>query len=265
MYSKLQLAKKYLHYLFTASNGSGHGIHSPFVYDFIKNVLRDKEQYACYKPIELVRKKLYENEQVIEVQDQGAGSAVIKTTRRAVKDIAHTSLKSKRYAQLLFRIAKRYSPRTIIELGTSLGITTSYLASTSPPVTVYTLEGATTIASIASAIFIEQGFNNIVLTTGDFDSTMPAILSRIQEVDMAFIDGNHRKEPTLRYFNQLKAYSTNSTIMIFDDIHWSSEMEEAWSLIKADPAVTLSIDLFFLGLIFFRKDFKSTQHFTIRF
>ena len=129
MYSSLQLAKKYVHYLLTAHNGKGHGVHSPFVFDFIIHVLNDKKKYDCYPKIESVRKQLLKNNNTIEVEDFGAGSAVIPFKNRMVKDIAASSLKKKKYAQLLFRVAKYYDSKTIVELGTSFGISTSYLAS----------------------------------------------------------------------------------------------------------------------------------------
>ena len=128
MFTRFQLAKKYLHYYITASNGKGHGVHSPFVFDFIKNVKNDKKEYTCYEMIEQQRKKLLADETIIDVEDFGAGSSVMKTNKRAVKNIAQSSLKPKKYAQLLFRMVQHYQPKTIIELGTSLGITTSYLA-----------------------------------------------------------------------------------------------------------------------------------------
>ena len=265
MYSRLQLTGKYIRYFVTASNGRGHGIHSPFVYDFIKKVLRDKEEYECYKPIEEIRKRLNEDKQIIKVEDHGAGSAVLQTKDRVVGDMARSSLKSKKYAQLLFRIAKRYFPATIIELGTSFGITTSYLASANPGARVYTIEGSLSIASIASGTFSSLSLHNIVLKTGGFEQVLPSLLAGIPNADLVFIDGDHRKESTLTYFRQLLDHTSDTSIMVFDDIHWSREMEEAWGEIKLDSAVTLSIDLFFVGLVFFSKDFKTKQHFTIRY
>lgn len=265
MYTKFQLAKKYLHYLLTAENSKGHGIHSPFVFDFIKNVLRDKKKYSIYKPIEKLREKLKTDKRVIEVKDFGAGSTVMKSNTRKVKDIAASSLKPKKYAQLLFRIANYYQPKYVIELGTSLGITTAYLASANPQATIYTCEGDISIAGIASNTFKELGLKNIELVQGDFAATLPGLFSTLPATDFAFIDGNHKKEPTMQYFKQLLEHATPAAILIFDDIHWSREMEEAWEYIQQHNAVTLSIDLFFIGLVFLSPDFKVKQHFTIRF
>lgn len=265
MFNRFQLAKKYLHYYLTASNGRGHGVHSPFVFDFIQHVLNDKKEYPCYRLIEQKRKELLADKVVIEVEDFGAGSSVIKTKQRLVKDIAASSLKKKKYAQLLFRVANHYKPKTILELGTSFGISTAYLASANNNIPLYTCEGATSIAGIAKHNFKELGLGNIHLTEGDFASTLPPLLSQLKKVDLAFIDGNHRKEPTLNYFQQLLNHSTASSIFIFDDIHWSAGMEEAWEEIKKHRAVTLTIDLFFIGIVILSPDFNHKQHFSIRF
>jgi predicted O-methyltransferase YrrM len=265
MFTKFQLAKKYLHYYFAASNGKGHGIHSPFVFDFVKNVLNDKQSYPAYQSIEKIRKQLLTDSTVIEVEDFGAGSSVIKTNERVVAAIAASSLKPKKYAQLLYRMVQYYSPETIIELGTSFGITTAYLASANAASKVFTCEGSAAIASIAKHNFETLQLNNVQLSEGDFAKTLSTLLSNLNTINFAFADGNHRKEPTLDYFNQLLKHATPTTILVFDDIHWSAEMEEAWQAIKQHPAVTLTIDLFFIGIVFFNADINHKQQFTIRF
>ena len=265
MYNRFRLVKKYLHYYISAASSKGHGVHSPFVFGFINNVLNDKAEYPCYEKIEARREVLQVDQSVIAVEDFGAGSVVMKSKNRVVKDIANVSLKPKKYARLLFRIVNYYKPNTILELGTSFGITTAYLASGNPTAKVYTGEGATSIAGIAQTTFRELQLRNIELVIGDFNYTLPKIFTRMKQVELAFIDGNHRKEPTLHYFRQLVAHSTSTAILIFDDIHWSTEMEAAWREIQQDPAVTLTIDLFFIGLVFINPEFKVKQHFTIRF
>jgi predicted O-methyltransferase YrrM len=265
MYSAFQLAKKYLRYYISAKNGKGHGVHSPFVFDFIIHVLNDQKKYECYDITESLRKELLANNTTIEVEDFGAGSAVIPFKNRKVKDIAHSSLKKKKYARLLFRIAKYYQSKTIVELGTSLGITTCYLASANTNSRVFTFEGSHSIAQIALNNFKQAHLQNIDLIEGDFEKTLPGFNNKSDKVDLVFIDGNHRKEATLQYFDFFLTKSSTQTIFIFDDIHWSREMEEAWKLIQQNSSVTLTIDLFFMGLVFLSPDFKFKQHFTIRF
>ena len=265
MYSAFQLAKKYLNYYLSAQNGKGHGIHSPFVFDFIIHVLNDKKEYACYPEIEKLRKELLKNNATIEVEDFGAGSAVIPFKNRVVKDIAASSLKKKKYAQLLFRIVKYYQAKTIVELGTSFGITTSYLALANRGSKVFTFEGAHNIAEIALNNFKTMGLENIELAEGNFEKTLSLFNNKIENIDLLFVDGNHRKKATLEYFDLFLKKSTEQSIFIFDDIHWSVEMEEAWKLIQQHDSVTMTIDLFFIGLVFFNNNFKVKQHFTIRF
>lgn len=265
MYSAFQLAKKYFRYYFKAYNGKGHGVHSPFVFDFIIHVLNDKKKYHCYSKLELLRKQLLVNDASIEVEDFGAGSAVIPFKNRKINDIASSSLKKKKYAQLLFRIGKYYSSKTIVELGTSFGITTCYLASANPDSKVFTFEGSKNIAEIALNNFEKCGLKNIELIEGNFGKTLSANIDKMENIDLLFIDGNHRKKATLEYFNFFQKKSTEQSVFIFDDIHWSEEMEEAWKLIQQYDSVTLSIDLFFVGLVFFNTDFKVKQSFAIRF
>ncbi len=265
MYTRFQLAKKYIHYYFTASNGKGHGIHSPFVFDFIKNVLNDKKKDQSYAAIEKIRNELLHDKRVVDVEDFGAGSIAVPFRKKRIADITRSFLKSKKLAQLLFRIVQYFQPQNIVELGTSLGITTAYIANANKTSEVFTLEGAKNIADIAQENFLKLDVQNVIQVQGNFDDTLPQLLSKIQKVDFAYVDGNHRKEPTLHYFDQLTNKSTQSTIFIFDDIHWSKEMEEAWKQIQQHNDVTLTIDLFFIGLVFFKKDFKAKQHFVIRF
>ncbi len=265
MYSAAQLAKKYTRHWLSASNSKGHGVHSPFLFHFIKFIKNDTQRYGCYQPIELLRRQLLQDKSFIEVEDFGAGSSVIKSNRRRVDKMAASSLKPRRFAQLLFRMVQYYRPQTIVELGTSFGITSAYLASGNPAARLYTMEGAPAIAAIAGYHFEHLGLKNIDLIEGDFTQTLPELLSQIPPIDFAFIDGNHRRQPTLDYFEQLLRKSTPASILVFDDIHWSAEMEEAWDIIKMHPSVTLSIDLFFIGIIFLSKDFTIKQHFSLRF
>lgn len=265
MYSPFELGIKYLKYYVTASNGKGHGMHSPFVFDFITKVLNDDRNFYAYQSIENVRELLLIDKRELDIEDFGAGSRVKKTNTRAVCAIADSSLKPKKFGQLLFRIVDRYSPDNILELGTSLGITTAYLASAKKNAAVITMEGAGAVAALAKQNFKKLQLDNIEMVEGNFDETLSDVMKRTKKLDLAFIDGNHRLEPTVRYFKELLPAVHEYSVLIFDDIHWSKEMEQAWETIKEDPSVTLSIDLFFIGLVFFRKEQKVKQHFTVRF
>lgn len=260
-----QIALKYLKYYLTASNGKGHGVHSPFVFNFIKNVLNDEGKYYAYDKIEKLRKTLLMDHSEVSVVDLGAGSSHGDGGKRTVATICRNTSKSPKYGQLLFRISQHFQPRLMLELGSSLGISTAYLASGNPSGQLITCEGSEAVASLAERNFRALQMNNITMVRGNFDDTLPEILKAHPVIDLAFIDGNHRKDPTLDYFYSLLPCVNENSIIIFDDIHWSSGMEEAWNTIRNHPYVTLSIDLFFVGLVFFRKDFLQKQHFVIRF
>lgn len=265
MYSSLTLLKKYTQYFFKASNGKGHGVHSPFVFSFIKEVLNKAINNPFIVKIEKQRAALETNEQFIQVWDRGAGSRQTDKAERSVRQIAKSALKPKKYSQLLHKIVAYYQPTQVLEMGTSLGITTCYLAAAHPALKVFTMEGAPNVAAVARNTFNEVGLQNIEIIEGNFDETLPQYLSTIDYVGLAYIDGNHRYEPTLRYFESLLTKSNDNSVLIFDDIHWSAEMEQAWEKIKAHPAVTLTIDLFFIGLVFVRKAQKEKEHFIIRY
>ena len=265
MYSKWRLASKYLSYFWKASNGKGHGIHSPFIFHFISKVLNNQKVYPEYDRVEKLRNELLNNQSVLSIEDLGAGSASNQTKQRAIASIAKNAAKTKKYGQLLFRMVKEYQPNTILELGTSLGITTSYLSLAKPEAKLVTLEGACEIAAIAGKNLKSLGLQNITMVDGNFDNILSTVVCGLSSVDFAFIDGNHRREPTERYFNELLPKTHNDSILIFDDIHWSSGMEQAWQTIKDHPSVQCSIDLFFIGIIFFKQEFREKQHFCIRF
>jgi len=265
VYNSLTLALKYFRYYLSASNGKGHGVHSPFVFDFITNVLNNKQHYYAYDTVEAMRERLELNKNKITVVDMGAGSVTSASKVRTIASIARTAAKSRKFGQLLFRMANHYHSKTILELGTSLGITTGYLALGNLEANVITMEGSVAIADKALENFRDMGLKNVKLVQGNFDDTLSKVLDALEVVNMAFVDGNHRKKPTLDYFQQLLPVMSFQSIIVFDDVHWSREMEEAWEEIRNHPQVMLSIDLFFVGLVFFNPSFKVKQHFTIRF
>ncbi len=265
MYTAPHLAVKYARYYLTAANGRGHGIHSPFVYEFVREVLMDRKHYPAYTSAEDYRVMVKKDRSVLNVNDMGAGSVSGKTNSRRVCDIARTSVKPSRYSRLLYRIATHYGYQRIIELGTSLGVTSSYLAAVPGIEKFITIEGSPEIAEYAEAHFTREGLMNTVLMRGNFDDRLHEALELAGTPDLVFVDGNHRKEPTMRYFRQIIEKIDQYSCIVFDDIHWSKDMEDAWEEIRKDPRVKLSIDLFFVGLVFFRESFLEKQAFTIRF
>ena len=265
MYSKWQLANKYLRHYMSASNSKGHGVHSPFVFHFITSVLNDRRRFYCLDAIEALRTDLRNDATVLQIEDFGAGSVTAASQQRTVKSIASSALKPPKFAALFHRLTLHFNPKTIIELGTSLGISTAAFATACPNAAVFTFEGASAVAKKAAEHFNRLQLRNIEIIEGNFDDTLPPFLQKNKHIGLGYVDGNHRKEPTLRYFNQLLEKCNEDSVLIFDDIHWSREMEEAWEVIKQHPSVTLTLDLFFIGIVFFRKENRIPQHFRLRY
>lgn len=265
MYNSFTIAFKYLQYWLGSSNGKGHGVHSPFVFDFITSVLNDKGHYYAYEKVEAIREQLLLDKTEITIEDMGAGSVHSSSAVRTIASVARNAAKPPKYGQLLFRMANYYKPKMILELGTSFGISSAYLSLGSGSNNMITIEGSAEIAKRAKEHFRLLGLTGIQSLQGNFDLVLPAVLQEGFEPDFVFIDGNHRLEPTLRYFNLLLQHKPVTGVYVFDDIHWSAEMEEAWATISSHPEVFLSIDLFFIGLVFFNPSFQVKQHFSIRF
>ncbi|TGD78846.1 O-methyltransferase [Hymenobacter wooponensis] len=250
---------------FLLQSGNTHGLHSPFVFGLYAHVIGHDGQFAAYKHIEARRQELLQSTTSIQVRDFGAGSHTGAGRTRRIRDIARTAAKPRPLAQLLFRLVNAFQPRTIIELGTSLGLTTSYLAAADSRARVLTFEGCPQTAAVARETFASLGLGNVEIQEGNLDDTLaPALAALSTPVDFAFFDGNHRYEPTLRYFELMNAHRTEDSVFVLDDIHWSAEMTRAWEAIKQHPDVTLTIDLFFIGLVFFRRK-QPKQHFILRF
>ena len=241
-----------------------HGVHSPFVYRLIDEAIYDFKEKPEYKNIEDLRKKLLSDNRFITITDLGAGSLVNNQRKKKIKQLAKNALKPKRLAQLLFRLAKELQPKNIIELGTCLGITSAYFAEAVPNAKVITLEGCPQTAGIAKENFDELGLKNLAINLGNFDETLPTIIEAEQNLDFIFIDGNHRKDATINYFNWCLPRLNENSVMIFDDIYWSGGMKEAWETIKKHPQVTVTIDLFWIGVVFFRKG-QVKEDFRVRF
>lgn len=260
--NKIKIIFKYLKYRFISK--TKYDIHSPFVYNLVTKCINNKEKHVEYLEIEKLRKELLNNNKTVEIQDFGAGSLMSSSKTRTISQIANNSAKTEKYAQLLFRLVKYFQPNHILELGTSLGISASYMAKAAPFANVITIEGSENIAEIAKQNFKKLNIRNITQITADFNQILDEVLANNPKSDFIFIDGNHRKEPTLSYFRKCLNYSNSDTVFVFDDIHWSLEMEDAWEEIKKTKEVKLSIDLFFMGLVFLRKE-SVKQDFIIKF
>lgn len=238
-------------------------VHPPFLFELYSEVIRNRHPYYAFLKIEALRNVLLNSNEILETIDLGAGSHLLSSKRKKVSDIAKSYAKRPLYAQLLFRLANHFKSKNILELGTSLGLSSLYLAMQNSKARVITLEGDPQTAAYARRNFERMRVNNIEVVTGHFDDTLQKALHRLGKVDLVFFDGNHRKAPTLAYFHECLKHADEQTVFIFDDIHWSRGMQEAWEEIGQHERVTSTADLFHIGLVFFRKELTK-QHFILR-
>jgi len=254
----------YLRYL--VNSGSRHSVHSPFVYELVDKVFRNQKDCQAFRDINKLRHKLQLKSQVIEITDFGSGANHKQYSHRfeRVASITRNSSVSSKYGRLLYRLVEYFRPETIIELGTSVGISTLYLALANPDAKIYTIEGCTTKSEQAATNFNALQVYNIELHIGRFDLVLPDLVRQTGKLDFAFIDGNHTYDATIANFEILMSVANNETVFVFDDIHWSAGMQKAWDEIADHERVTVSVDLFRFGIVFLRKEL-SKQKFVIRF
>jgi predicted O-methyltransferase YrrM len=227
---------------------------SEFVSDLLVHVFDKKDTFYAFKAIEFVRESLKMNTTKVSIEDLGAGSKKNKTNERTVRQIITSSAKAPKYGQLLFRLANYLEINNAIELGTSLGISTAYIKKARKSAQVYTLEGAPNIVKLAEENFNLLKLKKLEVIEGNFDQTLQPLLDQLEKVDFVFFDGNHKEAATLNYFNQCLTKVHNDTVFVFDDIYWSEGMTNAWEIIKRNNQITLTIDVFELGIVFFKKD-----------
>jgi len=254
--------RTYIKFLLKSTNQ--HGIHSPFVYEFITKCLYKKGliEREKIKLLNNYKLALVKNDNIIFITDFGAGSKHFRDNKRKISTIAKRAGISNKRGLLLFKIIQYFNTEKILEIGTSLGIATACFSAANPNAKITTLEGCPEIAKIAEKQFETFGFKNIHLEVGNFNKTLNIAIQNNQ-YNLIYFDGNHKKESTINYFKQCLPTINNETVFIFDDIHWSKGMEEAWNYIKNHKTVTISIDTYQWGFVFFRKD-QAKEHFTIR-
>lgn len=227
-----------------------HSIHSPFFFDFYKKVIQKKEDTHHFIEIEKIRSQLLSNQTKLAIEDLGAGSHKLNGPKRKLADIAATSLAPAKYARLYHNIIKFQKAVNVVELGTSLGITSLYLA-TNEECHVTTFEGSHALADVALTNFEYFNKRNIELIEGNIHYTLPEFVQNPAKINFVLMDANHRYEATLHYFDLMMRRLTEKSIVVIDDIHWSEEMERAWNELRKSQLVYGSVDLFHCGILFF--------------
>lgn len=260
----VRLVTGYLKYF--VKSKTKYQIHSPFVYSLITEVFEKKAETIETEAIINLCARLRRSRRVLEVTDFGAGKGkkpYILRFRRVGQIIRKSSVTTEPGA-LLYKMAARFQPAIILELGTSLGISTLYLSKGAPGARVITIEGCSTTSEIARENFAKANASNIEMHTGRFEDILPDVLNSCDKVDFAFIDGHHEYEPTKRYVEMILGKAREETVIVIDDIHWSEGMEKAWKELSNLTEVTVSIDIYRFGILFLRKGL-SKQHFSIRY
>lgn len=249
----------YIKFLLKSKNQ--HGVHSPFVYELVTKCFYDKHVSSDYTKLQAYRTSLLQNSETLAITDFGSGSKVFTSNKRSIQQIAKTSGTTFKRAQLLYRLMAYFEPKNVLELGTSLGIGTHAMALAQPESQIVSIEGCPEISRFAGQQLTTLHIDNVTLKTGRFSEAL-ANLEQTQW-DLVFFDGHHDKDATLDYFYHLLPNIHNDSLFIFDDIHWSKGMEAAWEVIKKQPQVTVTIDTFYWGFVFFRKE-QVKEDFVIR-
>ncbi len=249
-----------MRYLLRAS--SKFGVHSPSVFEFYTKVILGGDAGEAFRQIETRRTSLLRQKSLIETTDFGAAAAgyVYRTRFRRVNAITRKSSMNPRLCRLLYRLVKHSGPANILEIGTAMGISTLYMAAAAPGSRIVTMEGCAVIAEKAMESFLKAGYGKIEVMTGNFDHHLGAALEKFDRIDFVLIDGNHRKEPTIGYFMKILPKLHEGSMVVIDDIHWSAGMLHAWNVIRNSEEVSVSIDLFRMGILMFRNDIARENH-----
>ncbi len=249
----------YLKFLIKSTNQ--HAVHSPFVFDLVTKCFYNKTKYKDYSKLIAYKNNLLKNKNTINITDLGSGSRITKRSTRRIAHMAKHSGTTLKRSKLLYRLTHYFQFNNILELGTSLGIATQAMHLGNPNAKITTLEGCPNISEFSKNQFRQLNLKNIDLVNENFSEAINTLNNN--SYDLIFFDGNHQKGATLHYFETLLETAHNESIFIFDDIYWSKEMTEAWEIIKQHPKVTVVIDTFYWGFVFFRKE-QVKEHFTIR-
>lgn len=255
---KLFQAQAFLKYWLLAVNE--HSLQPPFAYELYTQTIKPDPKKEVFIQIEAYRQQLLHSRESIRFTELGAGSSMSSKEERPLRQMARHSLSSARFSRLLFRLICRFEAQTILELGTSLGINTLYLSAAAPGGQVYTLEGCPETAAAAGKLFSRWPHKNIILEEGNIDQRLPLLLQQQETIDAAYLDANHTYEASMRYFELLLPKLHSHSFLVIDDIYWSAGMQKAWQQMSRHPQVSLSLDLYDAGILFFRPGLRKAHY-----
>jgi len=241
-----------------------HSLHSPFIYELFTQIIKPEYPDPHFERIEKIRSRLLQDTSILDLNDLGAGSKMKSGNRKTIAEIASTASSPPKLSKLIYRLIRQNECKEVVELGTCLGINTLYMQAGYEKINLTTFEGDETLAEFAENLFESEGIENIRIIKGDLKKTLSDFLAFSKKIDFAYLDANHTYEATIKYFNLLAKKSHDDSLFVVGDIHWSSEMEKAWKEIKESPYVTISIDIFHAGIVYFKPDILK-QHYVLEF
>lgn len=251
-------AFRYLNYFLNAVDE--HSLHSPYIYDLYSRIIKPDHDGKEYEEYRKIRTELRADRRILKITDLGAGSVVNNYPVKTVSQIVRQSVTSSKQSRLFNRLIRFFNHEHIIELGSSVGINTLYLASAHQKAKVYTLEGCPQTAGIAREVFGRFKELSISLLQGNIDRILPNLVSKLPSIDFVYFDANHTYSATMNYFQQCLPKLHEKSVLVFDDIHWSKDMERAWEEIRNHKKITLTIDLFDSGLVFFKPLYVKQEY-----
>lgn len=260
---KAALEQSYRYFKYYLKSKTRFSVHSPFVYDLLTKVIRKQEPKSTFKDILNLKSDLNKRTDRIVVADFGAGSHIQNGKEKSISSIAKNAAKPHYVAKILYALVKHFRPNNLLEFGTSLGVSSAYMAHGHKADRHITLEGCPETAKVAQQNLDKLGHDHIKVVVGEFGKTLPELLQAVNQLDFVFFDGNHQYQPTLDYFNACLAKKHENSVFVFDDIHWSKAMEQAWEAIQNHPETRVTIDLFWIGLVFFKTD-QASEDFILR-
>jgi len=263
MIQRIRFTLKFISYLILSKHKKGHGIHSPFLYNLISKVFNNSDYDENLNRVFIIYNRFRKSKQLIEFEDFGAGSKYSGNTKSLLRDIIRNSSVNQKYGKLLYKLNRYFKCKYILELGSSVGISSAFIAQANKNAHFTSIEGSRNKLTIAKQIAQELN-QNTKFIEGNIDHKLDEVLQEFEKIDFVYFDGNHTNKSTLSYFNSCLPKVHNNSVFVFDDIHWSKEMEEAWEEIKHNKKVKLSVDLYRMGLIFFKKEL-SKEHYVIKF
>jgi len=260
---EIKIILKYINYRLTSY--TEHDLHSPFLFNFYMELIKNDHPFGDFEELKAIRTQLESDNTKITISDFGAGSKKLDTNTRIIKQIAKHGIAQKKQAEFLYRLLNKFKPKNSVELGTSIGLTSLYLSKALPKSSVYSIEGCPNLFDFSNELFKKVDVTNITTINDNFNSAFPNLLSKIDSLDFLYVDGNHAYEPTMSYFKAALNKKNTNSIFVFDDIYWSDGMQKAWKEICANKEVTLSLDLFKFGIVFFKTENKQKEHFVLKF